>query len=171
MGESVIGARRLVVLLAAGLVSACGGGSGSADETPAAEAPAAGSVGADALVGRWRLVIIDMADEEDVEPEADAVSVIDFTDEVEPTGSRRFAGTAGCNRMMGSYDAGSTGRLAVTSGPATTLMACPDPVMRLEQAFRTALQAATGYEIDGDILSIGFGDGVILMERTDAAAN
>jgi heat shock protein HslJ len=164
--------RALASLLLVASVAGCGGVADeeAADSMPEEAAPAA-PPGADALVGEWELVVVDMNDGEDLEPSGEALPVLDFTDEAEPTGSRRFGGTDGCNRMLGSYDAGSTGRLAITAGPATTLMACPDSVMRLATIFRTALESATAYEIDGDQLALAFGGGVIRMQRPRSAPN
>jgi len=148
------------------LLSACGGSAEADDpaevpEETVAEEPS----GPASLVGEWRLVEIDMGDGEDFAPSEDAVPTLNFTAEANPTGSRIFNGSGGCNRIMGGYDAGSTGRITFTSGPAMTMMACPDLVMRVEQVFVMGIEAARTYEIDGDRLSIDFGGGTLQMER------
>jgi heat shock protein HslJ len=158
-----------VALLLAFVLGACGGEAPDAGEDAAAgpvETPARSL--ADELVGEWRLVMIDMGDGDDVQPGGETPPTVDFTAEADPTGSRRYTGTGGCNRIMGSYDAGSTGRFSLSAGSAMTMMACPDPVMRVERIFVTALESATAYAIDGSALSIEFGGGTIHMERTDA---
>ena len=109
--------------------------------------------------------MVDMTDGEDFEPAPEAVPSVTFTAEANPTGSRIFNGTGGCNRIMGGYDAGSTGRITFTSGPAMTMMACPEPVMRLERVFTMGLEAARTFAIEGDSLSIDFGGGILLFER------
>jgi len=150
----------------AALLTACGG---AAEPDGAAEMPEEAVTeemsGASALVGEWRLVEIDMGDGQDFTPSGDAVPTLNFTAEANPTGSRIFNGSGGCNRVMGGYDAGSTGRITFTSGPAMTMMACPDLVMRLEQVFVMGLEAARTYEVEGDRLSIDFGGGTLRMER------
>jgi heat shock protein HslJ len=144
---------------------ACGGEAADEAAPPAAEPEPA--VNAESLVGSWTLVMIDMEDGEDFEPAADAVPNLNFTAEANPTGSRIFNGSGGCNRMMGGYDAGTTGRITFTAGPAMTMMACPDEIMRVEQVFAMGLEAARTYSIEEARLSIDFGGGVLHFERDE----
>jgi heat shock protein HslJ len=67
----------------------------------------------------------------------------------------RVAGSAGCNRYMGTARAETGGRLAV--GPlASTLMACsPQGVMDQETRYLATLQAATSFALNGDELRLG----------------
>lgn len=145
----------------------CGGGG---DEQPAeeAEAPAApAAVGLpDRIVGEWRLVVIDMNDGEDVMPVADAVPTLTLSAEATPTGSRGLSGFGGCNRLTGSYDAGTTGRFSMPQPPAMTQMACDDARMRVESVLGMALESARTYAMEDDRLEIAFGGGTIRMERT-----
>ncbi len=154
------------VLMIVGLL-ACGGageaGSG-VDETPEAERAAPDP---NALVGDWQLVAIVLEGGDEMVPVGEALPTLSFTAEADPTGSRRFGGSGGCNRIMGGYDAGRTGRLAISRGPAMTMMACPDPVMSLEQSFVAALESASAYAIEGNGLSIDFDGGVLRLERVE----
>lgn len=160
--------RDLGLLSLAVFFTACGGSEESSDAAGPSEAAAVEEqTSAESLVGEWRLVEIDMGDGEDFVPSADGTPMLNFTAEANPTGSRILNGTGGCNRLMGGYDAGSTGRITFTNGPAMTMMACPEPVMRLEQVFMMGLEAARTYEIAGDRLSIDFGGGTLLMERVE----
>ncbi len=143
--------------LLAALACAADPGADDADESPAAQDPAA-------LVGSWNVTGIVGVDGEELVPGDGATPVLDFTDEAEPTGSRAFAGTGGCNRLRGTYDAGTTGRISF--GPtASTQMACPEPVMRMEQRLLTTLQAATRYAVEGGRLRIDSPAGTIHLER------
>lgn len=67
----------------------------------------------------------------------------------------RIAGTGGCNRFTGTFSV-EEDRLMVSDRMASTLMACPEPQMKQEQAFTQALAAATTYEIKGDMLVINY---------------
>ena len=50
-------------------------------------------------------------------------------------------------------------------GPlATTRLACAEPVMDQEQAFLTALQASTRYELTADRLTLRNDDGAIQVD-------
>lgn len=158
--------RRTPCLLSAlTLIAACGGEppANPPADTGAESAPPAAS--ADALVGSWNLIMIDMADGADLMPVEDAVPTLELSAEATPTGSRSFSGFGGCNRMMGSYDAGSTGRFSMAQPPAMTMMACPDPIMRVEQMLALGLESATSWAVEGDALEIGFGGGTLRFER------
>ena len=78
---------------------------------------------------------------------------------------RKIQGSAGCNRMMGTYElnAGS-----LKFGPiASTKMACP--AMATESKFLAALDATTRYEIAGSNLTLFGGDApVARLEATSA---
>lgn len=66
--------------------------------------------------------------------------------------NKRFAGNAGCNRIFGSFDAG------LPSGEAKlkfedvgmTRMACPEPLMQIEQQFVRALNGVTRMAVTDD---------------------
>jgi putative lipoprotein len=62
-------------------------------------------------------------------------------------------GSGGCNRLRGGYTIGANG--ALSFGPvASTMMACPEPAMRLEQAFADMLGRIEAFEIEGDRLTL-----------------
>ncbi len=68
-----------------------------------------------------------------------------------------LSGSAGCNTYNGTY--ALTGQ-AIAIGPlATTRKACEEPVMAQETAFLAALQAVTGYRINGEIVTLTMPDG------------
>jgi heat shock protein HslJ len=70
----------------------------------------------------------------------------------------RVAGTTGCNRYTGPYTSEAAG--AIEFGPlASTMMACPEPQIRQEQAFLQALDAAATYVISGGILTLKAANG------------
>lgn len=76
----------------------------------------------------------------------------------------RLAGSATCNRIIGSYEA--TGS-ALTIAPAgTTMMACPEALMNQERKLLDLLPSVTGFEIDetGALRLVG-PDGAILTAR------
>lgn len=76
-----------------------------------------------------------------------------------------LTGTAGCNRMTGSYTAES----AVSEGSVsfadigTTKMLCEPDVMEQERQIVTALKAATSYSIEGSTMSLTDADGSLLL--------
>ena len=80
----------------------------------------------------------------------------------------KVQGSAGCNRMMGSYEL--TGS-SLKFGPlATTRMACPS--MDAEQAYLAALGATTRYEIAGTTLTVFGPDGpLVRLELASAPPN
>lgn len=81
---------------------------------------------------------------------------------------RKVQGSAGCNRMMGSYTRDDD---ALKFGPLmTTRMACP--AMETEQAFLKALAATTRYEISGAGLTLYGSDGALArLEPASAGDN
>jgi heat shock protein HslJ len=73
--------------------------------------------------------------------------------------SSKFSGTAGCNRMMGSFVASGN---TIKIGPAAmTKMMCPSPLMELEDAFAKAIDKANGYAISGKKLQLKSGESVL----------
>ncbi len=81
----------------------------------------------------------------------------------------RASGSGGCNVINAGYTVeGET----ITFGPVmSTMMACPDPLMKQEFAFTKALEAAASFTIDGDTLTISSADGAtaLIFERTASA--
>lgn len=64
----------------------------------------------------------------------------------------RVSGADGCNRIMGNYDSGD-GSLAF-SQLASTMMACPGPAMKIEQAFNAMLGKVASYRLMGNYLAV-----------------
>jgi len=71
----------------------------------------------------------------------------------------RYSGSAGCNRMTGGFELDGDS-LPFKPG-AMTMIACPDPLMKQEQAFITALQSVTTYKINGQRLELLAGEQIV----------
>jgi len=78
---------------------------------------------------------------------------------LDPTATNYF-GSSGCNRISGTFQL--SGNSLQLLGGATTLMACPEPLMKQEQEFSKALTATGSYQINGNVLE--------LLERKRAVA-
>ena len=87
----------------------------------------------------------------------DAPVTIDFKDGM-------IAGKSGCNNYTGTYQT-SGSKLTITTG-ASTMMACPDPIMRLEQAYLSDLGKSAAYRIAGGKLQITDNKGKTLLAYT-----
>jgi putative lipoprotein len=68
----------------------------------------------------------------------------------------RYSGSSGCNRLTGTIEL-KDDSLNFGAG-ASTMMACPEPLMTQEQAFTKMLQSVTGYRIRGRMLELLAGD-------------
>lgn len=76
----------------------------------------------------------------------------------------RFAGQGPCNRLLGGYRL--TGE-ALGLGPvASTMMACPEPILAAEQKLVRALEAVRGFEpaADGGLVLVTGSGGRIALE-------
>ena len=73
---------------------------------------------------------------------------------------KRIAGMSGCNRFMGTFETTAEGTLRLKAG-GMTMMACEQPQVKLEKIFIDALNATTGYRIDGEKLELRKGDEVL----------
>jgi len=71
-------------------------------------------------------------------------------------GQNRYSGSSGCNRLTGTIEL-KDDSLSFGAG-ASTMMACPEPLMTQEQAFTKMLQSVTGYRISGRTLELLAGD-------------
>ncbi|MEE4176618.1 MAG: copper resistance protein NlpE N-terminal domain-containing protein [Bacteroides sp.] len=77
----------------------------------------------------------------------------------------RFAGNAGCNNLMGSYELNDSNGIRM-SEVASTLMACPD--MELEQTFLELVKSVETYQLGWDTLSLsGKKDAPLLRYAAD----
>lgn len=100
---------------------------------------------------RWRLVSLFGAqvepgkEDRTLEAHVDAYLVLDAQE-------GRYAVTAGCNRLMGSYTIDGQ---ALTFGLAMmTLMACPEPLMKRDQTLSAMLSVVRGWRIAGQNLEL-----------------
>ena len=61
----------------------------------------------------------------------------------------RLSGSSGCNRYMGSFSTKGN-QFSIKSPMGSTMMACPEDLMKQEQQFLQALSAGTTYKINAD---------------------
>ncbi len=114
----------------------------AADE-PVAEAPTADE-GANALIGViWNLTTLNGN-----ELPADMSITAEFSND------GAVGGSSGCNRYTAGYTTEGSSITFATSPAASTLMACPEPVMALETEYMEALAAAATYEVTADTLTL-----------------
>lgn len=128
------------------MLGACGIAAGPSDTATAS------SEGLDGVV--WVLDELDGAP-----PASDTPVTVEFN------GFGSLGGTGGCNNYSGSYELSGT-TIDVGSDLASTMMACPGPVMDVEQAFFTALHEAKGVAVEGDRLTLSDADGNTLATFT-----
>jgi len=74
----------------------------------------------------------------------------------------RIAGSPGCNRLGGGYTLDG-GRLSFDANLASTMMACPEPLMQQEQAVSAALVKVAAYRLDGELLEFTDASGQPLL--------
>jgi heat shock protein HslJ len=102
--------------------------------------------------GRWTLAELD--GEAVTAAEGQSMPYLELDAE-----TSHVSGSGGCNSLTGSFEKRGD---ELRFGPiATTLMACPDPVMQRETAFLAALAATTRYELDGESLALLADDTVV----------
>ena len=65
----------------------------------------------------------------------------------------RVAGKAGCNQIGGAYTLDGD-RLSFKANMASTMMACPEPLMKQDQAVGAALVKVAAYRVDGELLEL-----------------
>ncbi len=127
--------------------------------TPTPSAPATPIVNTDPTLGglagvQWTLVSYGAA-AAPVAALPDAPVTADFT-------SQGISGSAGCNQYSGTFVYNNN---TLTFSPlVATQMACTDNVMTQENAYLTALQSATGYQIANGQLQISYPDGVLVFK-------
>ena len=71
----------------------------------------------------------------------------------------RVFGAGSCNRFMGGYTVAPDGLKLEMSQMASTMMACPDPLMQQEGAYLKALGAVTAYSVNDGVLTLKTADG------------
>ena len=80
--------------------------------------------------------------------------------ELQLSGSEdRYSGSTGCNRINGAFE--MNGNALHFKAGAMTMMACPDPFMKQEQAFTAALQSVTAYRLNDSTLELLAGEKVV----------
>lgn len=121
-------------LLAAG----CGVGPGAGPAAPAV--PLAGT--------RWSLT--------QLSGQADSGPAITLNLE-----DARLGGSDGCNSYGGGYTL-SGGKISVDKNLVSTMMACPEPIMRRATAYTAALAKAASYSSDGKTLTLLDSGGALL---------
>jgi heat shock protein HslJ len=132
------------VVIAAGLLAACVP-IPPASPLPTTAAPGAGAqtaAGADNLAGTsWILSTLGG------QPVlADTTVTLNFE-------SGRAAGSDGCNSYTTAYAADGT-NITIRQPVASTLMACPEPIMAQAAAYMKALEGAATYKVDGKQLTL-----------------
>ncbi len=65
----------------------------------------------------------------------------------------KVGGTAGCNSYFASYEI-SKNELTIKSPIGSTMMACPEPVMKQEQQYFSLLETAETFQIQNGKLTI-----------------
>ena len=141
-------------------LAGCAADGGISAEPPSAsgEAQAMAEVQAPLLNTYWKLRQM-----------GDGSHVSAFDNQPEPhlvlqSGSSRFHGAGGCNRLHGNYSL--DGRWLRLSAVASTRMACPQG-RRMEQMFLTTLAQVRSYSVQGQKLLLSDADGQVLL-RFDA---
>ena len=77
----------------------------------------------------------------------------------------RVTGSAGCNRLMGDYELKGEG-IRFQAPMASTMMACPEPLMSQEQAVHAALASVASYRREADGLDLLDPHGEVLLRLT-----
>lgn len=80
----------------------------------------------------------------------------------------RMSGVNGCNNYSADYTV-VDGQLQLGQA-ISTLMACPESAMDVEQAFMSALSSAGSFAIDGNLLTIVYAAGQLTFQGTAATA-
>jgi heat shock protein HslJ len=139
--------------IAAGLALAAGG-CANKDVTPVPARPAADNPARAPLTGgTWTLVSLAG---QPVPPGArPPTAVFD---------GARLSGFGGCNRYTGQVEERTPGSLVI--GPlAATKMACPSPMMEVEDRYFAVLGRATQYRLTGSRLILSGPSGELAFER------
>ncbi len=78
------------------------------------------------------------------------------------TQDRRFSGSDGCNKIMGTYEA--NGQQLKLSAIASTRMACPSQNSTISRQFLDGLSKTTAYRFDGsDLVLLDTNNNSVLM--------
>ena len=111
--------------------------------------------------GKWYLTRMDG---QQVAADAGAYIAIDGT-------GKKLAGRSGCNNFTTTMEETGVGRLKIQAPMGATLMACPEPQMKLEKAFLERLPKVTGYRWQVNQLTLDWEadgkSGSLVFERRD----
>lgn len=77
----------------------------------------------------------------------------------------RVFGAGSCNRFMGGYKISDDGMKLEMSQMASTMMACPEPLMQQEGVYLQTLGAVTGYSVTNGVLTLTTPDGGTIKAR------
>jgi heat shock protein HslJ len=82
--------------------------------------------------------------------------------------SGRISGTSGCNNYSTTYDINGS-QLTISEPVASTMMACPEPIMEQEQEYMSVLAEMASFEINNEELIIkdSTGDELARFEAVD----
>lgn len=80
----------------------------------------------------------------------------------------RLSGMGSCNRFMGGYVLGAGGSIEI-SEMASTMMACPEPLMRQEDQYLKLLAHVRSYRIEADTLILTDPEGRSIRARKSAS--
>ena len=113
---------------------------------PASPSAAEGTVGSAPLLGTmWKLTELDGTPPVQTTSNNFAQLVLDGS-------QNRYSASSGCNRLTGTIVL-TDDSLTFGAG-ASTMMACPEPLMKQERAFDMMLRSVTGYRISGRTLEL-----------------
>jgi len=79
-----------------------------------------------------------------------------------------FYGNDGCNQYRGAYQVNGD-RITINDSIASTMMACPEPIMQQATAYYEALKQAASFNVTGEQLTLLNGSGAVVA--TFAAQN
>jgi putative lipoprotein len=113
---------------------------------PVGQTPTQPASAANTLRGTtWKLIELHGKPVEGTNPNNPAFILFDAD-------QKRYSGSSGCNRITGTFQL--SGDSLQLLGGAMTMMACPEPLMKLEQEFNEALTATGSYRISGNVLEL-----------------
>jgi heat shock protein HslJ len=136
-----------VLMVIALIATACGGGPAAAPTNPPAQPKEQPMSSKDTLAGTsWTLTTLNG------QPALkDTTVTLNFSE-------GKVAGSDGCNSYSGSYTADGT-NIKFNQPMASTMMACPEPIMQQAAAFQQALAQAATYQADAKQLTLSDASG------------
>jgi heat shock protein HslJ len=138
----------LVLALAAAVLVACGDDAAPTTATTDGQTPAASPLPLEGTA--WQLTALP----DGATPDEGVVATAKFQD-------GRLGGTGGCNSFGADYTLDGD-RLTI-GAPASTMMACAEPIMAVEAAYLAALADVESYATTGDTLTLAGAGGAPLL--------